>query len=333
MKDPIVTGSIKSRRNLPASVAEILDKLKPLLKQYNADNSDPVRDPYRADHTHLDGLFDNVTITLQDGILTIINKKTGAVIFTGKISNIKNGTFTTTLATMPNPGAVPEHPADVTAVGGAGQVTLSWKAVGNATSYNVYWSMTSPVTKATGTKIAGVTSPYLHTGLAANTKYYYIVTAVSSAGEGEASDEVSATTDAASAPIPTLPGVPTGVIATGGTKQVTVSWPAVTGATSYNRLLVGHEWVTKATGTKIAGATSPTVQNGLTDNTTYYYIVTAVNGAGEGDPSVQVAATTLPSTPVPPPPIGAFRADRGKRRGWRKPGNGLLDGGYRSDVV
>ena len=194
MKDPIVTGSIKSRHDLPASIAEILDKLKPLLRKYNADNSDPVRGDYRADHSHLDGLFDNVKFTLSDGILTIINKKTGAVIFTGKISDIKNGNFDED--NLPDLGTIPEEPDDVTAVGGAGQVTISWKAVSNATSYNIYWSMTSPVTKATGKKITGASRPYFHTGLAASTKYYYIVTAVNGAGESEASEQATATTNA-----------------------------------------------------------------------------------------------------------------------------------------
>jgi hypothetical protein len=287
----------KIKSELPVSIAEILDKLKPLLKKYNADNSDPVRGDYKADHNNLDGLFDNVKITLVDGILTIINKKTGAVIFTGKISDIKNGDFDE--GNLPDPGDMPDHPGDVKAVGGAGQVTVSWKAVGNAISYNIYWSTTSPVTKTTGTKIAGVTSPYLHTGLAAGTKCYYIVTAVNSAGEGEASDQASATTTSEPAPNPTVPAAPTGVIATGGTKQVTVSWPAVTGAASYNIYWSTTSGVTKATGAKITGAISPLVQNGLPDNTTYYYIVTAVNNAGEGDPSVQVAARTLDSMPAP----------------------------------
>ncbi len=287
------------KTDLPASVAEILDKLKPLLKKYNADDRDPVRGAYRADHNHLDGLFDNVDITLIDGILTITNKKTGAVIFTGKISDIKNGELNDDDDHMPGPGAIPDEPGDVIAAGGDGRVTLSWESVGNATSYNIYWSTVANVTKTSGTKIAGAANPYIHTGLAPATKYFYIVTAVNSAGEGEASHEESATTTSAPAPTPTVPAAPTGVIAAGGTKQVTVTWPAVTGATSYNLYWSATAGVTKTTGTKIAGATSPTVQNGLADSTTYYYIVTAVNSAGEGGASVQVAATTLASTPPP----------------------------------
>jgi hypothetical protein len=72
-------------------------------------------------------------------------------------------------------------------------VTISWDAVSDATSYNIYWSTTSGVTKINGTKITGATNPYSHTGLTNQTKYYYIVTAVNSAGESAESTEASAT--------------------------------------------------------------------------------------------------------------------------------------------
>ena len=290
----------KIKAGVPGAIEKLLKKLRPLLRRYNADTDDPITIRFRADHTRLDGLFDAVKITLLQGVLTITNKQTGAVIYTGNVTDILNGNLDED--NMPNPGDMPDHPGDVKAVGGDGQVTISWKAVGNAISYNIYWSLSTPVTKATGTKIAGAVSPYVQTGLAADTRYYYIVTAVNSAGESEASDRVSATTTSAPAPAPTIPAAPVGVSATGGTKQVTVSWPAVSGATSYNLYWSATAGVTKATGTKISGVTSPTVQNGLTDSTTYYYILTAVNSAGESDASVQVAATTLTSTPSPTAP-------------------------------
>ncbi len=290
----------KIKAGVPGAIEKLLKKLRPLLRRYNADTDDPITIRFRTDHTRLDGLFDAVKITLLQGVLTITNKQTGAVIYTGNVTDILNGNLDED--NMPNPGDMPDHPGDVKAVGGDGQVTISWKAVSNATSYNIYWSLTAPVTKANGTQIAGAVSPYVQTGLAADTRYYYIVTAVNSAGESEASDRESATTTAAPAPAPTIPAAPAGVIATGGTKQVTVSWPVVSGATSYNLYWSATAGVTKATGTQIAGATSPTVQNGLTDETTYYYILTAVNSAGESDASVQVAATTLGATPSPTMP-------------------------------
>jgi uncharacterized repeat protein (TIGR02543 family) len=55
-------------------------------------------------------------------------------------------------------------PAGVTATAGKSQVTISWDAVSGATSYNIYWSTTSGVTKTSGTRITGATSPYGHAG-------------------------------------------------------------------------------------------------------------------------------------------------------------------------
>ena len=258
---------------------------------------------YKVNHAGLDGMFDNIKFALSKGILTVTDEKTGAVIFTGKVSEFKNWSFPSDPGTLPPPPPAPTAPTGMTAAGGTGQVTLSWTSVSNATSYNIYYGTTSGVTTANGTKIAGTTSPYVHTGLTSGTAYYYVVTAVNSAGESVASAQYSATTAAAPPPPPPVTAAPTGVTATGGTKQVTVSWPAVSGATSYNLYWSTTSGVTTAKGTKIAGATSPAVQMGLSDSTTYYYVVTAVNTTGESLPSVQVAATTITPAPAPTPPV------------------------------
>ncbi|GFE58581.1 fibronectin type III domain-containing protein [Geobacter sp. AOG1] len=184
--------------------------------------------------------------------------------------------------------AVLPAPTGVTAVGGTGQVTITWSPVTGATSYNIYWSTTTGVTPLTGTLIANATSPYMQTGRTASTTYYYVVTAVNAAGESAPSAQASATTAAAPQP----PAAPTGVTAVGGTNQVTVSWAVVTGATSYNIYWSTTSGVTPATGTKITGVTSPYIQTGLAASTTYYYVVTAVNAVGESAPSAQVSATT-----------------------------------------
>jgi hypothetical protein len=81
-------------------------------------------------------------------------------------------------------------PSNVSASAGTGQTTISWDPVDNATSYNIYWSITPGVTKSNGTQISGVTSPYVHTGLTADTTYYYVVTAVGLGGESAESAEV-----------------------------------------------------------------------------------------------------------------------------------------------
>lgn len=98
-------------------------------------------------------------------------------------------------------GTAPATPTSVTATAGDGQVTISWSAVSDATSYNVYWSATTGVTKTSGTKITGVTSPYTHATLTNDTTYYYVVTAVNSSGESVESTEVLATTPPSPSPV------------------------------------------------------------------------------------------------------------------------------------
>lgn len=289
----------KIQINIEQTVSILLAKLQPLLKQYNAENSNPITSRYIANHLGLDEMFDNVRITVSSGTLSIINRNSGAVIFSGKISDIANGIFDN--GALPPAASAPAAPNGLTAVGGTGQVTLSWTSVSNATSYNVYYATTAGVTKVNGTKITSVSSPYVQTGLAAGTTYFYVVTAVNSSGESAASAQASAGT-ASTPPLPTVPAAPTGVIATGGTNQVTLSWSAVNAAASYNVYYATTSGVTKTNGTRISSATSPAVQTGLTAGTTYYYIVTAVNSAGEGAASIQVAATTLPAVPPPTAP-------------------------------
>ena len=67
------------------------------------------------------------------------------------------------------------------------QVTIAWTAVPGATSYNIYWSTTTGVAPANGTRIAGVTTAsYTHAPLNNGTTYYYVVTAVFATGESAA---------------------------------------------------------------------------------------------------------------------------------------------------
>jgi hypothetical protein len=72
-------------------------------------------------------------------------------------------------------------------------VTLSWGAVSGAASYNLYWSTVSGVTKTNGEKIAGLNTPTNHGGLVNGTGYFYVVTAVNSAGESAISSQAVAT--------------------------------------------------------------------------------------------------------------------------------------------
>jgi len=72
------------------------------------------------------------------------------------------------------------------------ELTLSWDNAHGVVTYNIYWSLTPGVTKATGTKISNVTNPYTHTGLKNGTSYYYVVTAENTYGESPESVELKA---------------------------------------------------------------------------------------------------------------------------------------------
>ncbi|MBU0768661.1 MAG: fibronectin type III domain-containing protein [Proteobacteria bacterium] len=70
-------------------------------------------------------------------------------------------------------------------------VTLGWKDVPNATSYNIYWSDKPGVTKKNGIKISNVKNPHKITGLIKGEKYYFVVTAVNASAESKESEEIS----------------------------------------------------------------------------------------------------------------------------------------------
>ncbi|NOU96460.1 hypothetical protein GC093_25055, partial [Paenibacillus sp. LMG 31456] len=91
----------------------------------------------------------------------------------------------------------------------------------------------------------------------------------------------------------TIPAAPTGLTAAAGNAQATLGWSSVTGATYYT---VKRSTVSGGSYTVIASNVSETAytDTGLTNGTTYYYVVTASNTAGQSANSNQASA--VPST-------------------------------------
>ncbi len=175
-------------------------------------------------------------------------------------------------------------PTGLTATAGDAQVALTWSAVSGATSYNVKRSTTTGASYATvGTASTG---SYVDHNLANGTTYYYVVSAVKGSSESPNSGEVSATPTA-----PTVPTAPTRLTATAGpgARKISLAWAASSGATSYNvkrSAASGGSYTTVATGV----TATRYVDGGLTSKQTYYYVVIAVNSAGEsGDSNVAYA--------------------------------------------
>jgi hypothetical protein len=119
---------------------------------------------------------------------------------------------------------------------------------------------------------------------------------ITAAYGGDALDAAS-TSAAVSVTInPAIPSAPTGVTATGGNAQVTLSWAATTGATSYSiyqGTSAGGESTT-AVQTGISGTTATIT--GLTNGTAYYFTVAAVNAGGTSSSSSEASAT--PAAPA-----------------------------------
>ena len=151
--------------------------------------------------------------------------------------------------------------------------------------------------RARGSRLLASQEPRIYTSASRmGFAYYYIVTAVNAGGESSASSQASAT------PQVSAPSAPTGVGAVAGNAQVTVSWSAVSGATSYNLYWSNSSGVTTSTGTKTTSVTSPYIHSSLTNGIPNYYIVTAVNAGGESSASSQASAT--PQVPAPSAPTG-----------------------------
>jgi regulation of enolase protein 1 (concanavalin A-like superfamily) len=95
------------------------------------------------------------------------------------------------------------------------------------------------------------------------------------------------------------PAAPTNLTAKAGNGDVALSWTASLGATSYNVKRSGTAGGPYTT--IVTGLTNTKYTNtGLTNGTTYYYVVSAVNANGEGSNSLQVSATPL-ATLLPNP--------------------------------
>ena len=111
------------------------------------------------------------------------------------------------------------------------------------------------------------------------------------------------------------PTAPTNLAASAGNALVNLTWTTASGAASYNvkrSLTSGGPYSTIA-----AGLTTTSYTNtGLTNGTTYYYVVTAVNSAGESATSNQASATPAASQSSAlyqidsgGGPVGTFSAD------------------------
>ncbi len=201
----------------------------------------------------------------------------------------------------PRGGVYPE-PIDLTATPGNGRVILSW---GNPKdprfdNWRVRWREHPQInygdwTPIPGSRVASQTiERHTVTGLTNNRMYDFQV-----AGSRGTKPEGIATVSAI--PIPP-PAAPTGLSATAGDTQITLSWnnPKNTSITGweYQQQLAGAATWGAWTNMDGSGASSTSYRiTGLTNGTAYGFKVRAVNPVGNGDASATVNGTPVAITP------------------------------------
>ncbi len=198
------------------------------------------------------------------------------------------------------PPAAPAKPTGLSATAGNLQVTLSWSDPSNAaiTAYQYRqrttgsnsWGNWIPWSSSTASTTSGVV-----VGLTNGTGYDFQIRAVAGNVDGAVSDIVSATPVAPLA----APAKPTGVSATAGNLQVTLSWsdPSNSNITAYQfrQRTTGNNWGDWDPIPNSDADTTSHIVTGLTAGTAYDFQIRAVAGNTNGTVSDIVSATPVAS--------------------------------------
>ena len=192
--------------------------------------------------------------------------------------------------------ALPATPVDVTATANSATlVSVTWSetvpANGMPIQDYIIFRGTSPTSLAQLT--TRTAPPFIDTGAAANTTYYYAIEAVD---KGQDDSSVSAPGQVTT---PAMPSAPVNVTATSNSAgtMVTVTWSQNIPA---NGLPIKYYYIYRGTSptslTKLStGATTQFKDTGVSPNTTYYYAIEALDNDMDVSPmSAPAAQVTTP---------------------------------------
>ena len=225
-----------------------------------------------------------------------------------------NATTTVTL-TDDDQTVVPAAPTGLRATTGNAQITLTWDNPDNPTITR--WQVQQK--QGDGSYGAWIDLPdsnatsYTVTGLTNGTLYSFRIRAVNAAGPGVQSEEVTAT--------PLQPPLkPTGLTATAGDAQVTLTWTGPTDATISKWQVQqkqgdGSYGAWRDVPDSNASTTSYTVTD-LTNGMAYGFRIRAVNAAGNGVPSDEVRATPFSQKDVDQAGKARTQASAATSRAW-----------------
>ena len=241
--------------------------------------------------------------------------------------------------TVPDTTA-PEAPTALETEAAEDSIFVRWDASTSTdvVGYNVYRSLTTGVTASAGNKLNVAPLNVVEFEdiiVDGETTYYYVVTAVDGAGnESVVSGEVSGTTITADT---TPPVAPTLVVAGASETQISVVWltSASNDVVGYNIYRGTATGVTPATGTKLntsgLNATNGFIDTTAVAGTPYFYVVTAVDAAGNESAASPQATATIPSiedteAPAAPTALVVTGGDAQVSLEWTASVSGDVDG-------
>jgi outer membrane protein assembly factor BamB/fibronectin type 3 domain-containing protein len=179
-------------------------------------------------------------------------------------------------------------PMNLKADAGNASVNLQWSASTGATGYNIY-AGTAAGGEASTPAASGVSSTSTTiTGLTNAKKYFFVVKALTGSTLSAASNEASAT--------PELPAGPTSLTVSEGDTQLTLTWKAVSGASSYSVYMGKSSGGESGTAVLSGVAGTTATVTGLTNGTDYYFVVKAMTSSGPSAASNEVDA--IPVHPI-----------------------------------
>ncbi|WP_411699585.1 malectin domain-containing carbohydrate-binding protein [Conyzicola sp.] len=230
----------------------------------------------------------------------------------------------------------PTAPAEISATADDDEIEIGWSASvsTDAVGYRVFRSESLPV-DVTGTPLSGTQDltarSFVDTTAEPDTQYHYVVVAVDDA------DNASLPSAPATALISTVPDTEaplaaTGLAATAGGGSVQLVWaaPASTDLAGY-RVYRSTEPAVATTGTPVSGsalvASTGYTDGTVTNGTTYFYVVVAVDLAGNASTASNevVAVPNVPNTTnvkvdftaTNAAPVSGYVADWGQAYGLR----------------
>jgi len=227
---------------------------------------------------------------------------------------------TSNVALAQDTAPVPVAPTLTAQASGETTINLSWNDVDDAESFELWsWDNVNEWQRldgGTANPLTAITFP--HTGLTSGRTYYYQVRAITEDGRtGAWSERVNEVAgDAPARPVLT---------ATPGYMQITVSWPPVTGAATYELWAWDGAWTRLDDGTLTAMSY---VHTGLTAGRTVYYQARAVNAGGTMSAWSAQVSTTVLSAPTlsAPQSLAAASGDEEITLTWTAPGTGAATG-------